>query len=474
MDDINFLRFLTIERDISNIENSMAQGLYAGISLKKAQSFVDAFVRSRKMGRVPRDLHLYIHVPFCATLCSYCHCSRIRLVSRAQVDSYQRLLKRQIKAFAGHVRDIPIASLFLGGGTPSLLPVEVLTWLFTEVYQHFSLVSGAQVNVEVNPASLTRDKVHVFGQNRVNRITVGVQSLDQGVLKLMGRPQTEQQVCDAVDMVKQLKGVALNIDLVAGLPGHSVASFMQGLKKVIAMAPDIIHINPFCHIEQSIYYRKNSHVPLIEIFRNRYHMLREAHGLLEAHAYGVKDFEAYHRRDHVKNQQQFGVIKQADSVLGLGPYAHSRFFGVGAFCAGLSCEKSLEIRYRGKVMDAHFHMAEYLIMNLPGGVKDSDFERVFEVSLKDVFGIEMDLLLQRKIIVRRKGYWIYAGPWTMEGLFEYFSQVKVLYGTGILGALQQKYHARYRPGYVYGFDRVAFMKKMQDSVFMLVLSRLGF
>ena len=172
-----------------------------------------------------KDVCLYVGIPFCPTRCAYCSfVSQSVEKSMALVPEFLQALAREIAATAEAVQraGLRIVSLYIGGGTPTTLSARQLDALCTQLEAAFDLSALREFTVEAGrPDTITADKLHVLRAHRVDRISVNPQTLDDRVLGTIGRRHTAQDIFDALRLVRETGGFAVNMDLIAGLPGDT-------------------------------------------------------------------------------------------------------------------------------------------------------------------------------------------------------------------------------------------------------------
>lgn len=174
--------------------------------------------------------YLYIHWPFCASKCSYCD-----FVSFAKHDGFERAyhdaLCNEIRHFARTCTG-PIQTIFLGGGTPSLYPLELLRDLFKTIHDCFNTSNLHEVTIETNPRDITKERLTVWRDVGINRLSMGVQVLDDQVLQILNRPQTTQCVHDAMALIpKYFENIS--IDLILGIPGVTPEVWQDTLDQAV-------------------------------------------------------------------------------------------------------------------------------------------------------------------------------------------------------------------------------------------------
>jgi Radical SAM superfamily len=187
---------------------------------------------------------LYVNIPFCARVCTYCLLSATRTPGKEAVAAYVAAVRRQIALFEPVVRPLRFGSVHVGGGTPTLLDEHQLDDLFTDLLR-LPLAEGAQIGVEAHPTTSTPGRLAVLRRHGVHRLSFGVETLTPLVLRNVNRDdQTEARVRAAVAEARRL-GFSVNIDLLAGLPGETEESWIETVKKTAALEPDSLSVNRF-------------------------------------------------------------------------------------------------------------------------------------------------------------------------------------------------------------------------------------
>src|SRR6185503_14942352 len=186
-------------------------------------------------------LGLYLHVPFCSSICSYCNFNR-GLFDAALKDRYVRALEREILTaplpFAGAHPPAGADSIFFGGGTPSLLDPPEIGRLIAACRERFELDSDAEITLETNPETATDERLAGFLDAGVNRISFGVQSFEDDELQRLGRVHSAARAREAIRMARRAGFTNLSFDLMLWLPGQSFSSWLRTVDEAVALAPD--------------------------------------------------------------------------------------------------------------------------------------------------------------------------------------------------------------------------------------------
>jgi oxygen-independent coproporphyrinogen-3 oxidase len=201
---------------------------------------------SQGMGR---DLSLYVHIPFCDTLCYYCGCNMIATRDYAKAESYLDVLFREIDQVAALTApDRKVRQLHWGGGTPTYLRPGDLRRLHAHLADRFEIAPDAELGCEMDPRELTREHVQVLRESGFNRVSLGVQDLDDRVQHAVNRVQPEALIHEVYGWLREAGFHSINFDLMIGLPHQTPSSFARTLDKVIAMGPDRFAVFNYAHV----------------------------------------------------------------------------------------------------------------------------------------------------------------------------------------------------------------------------------
>lgn len=202
---------------------------------------------------IPRDLSVYVHIPFCFSPCFYCGCTRIITRDRGNAVAYLARLYREIELSARRFdRDRLLAQLHFGGGTPNFLEPDLLLELIGSLSRHFafSCDAGREFGIELDPRYCDEDYARQIAEAGINRVSIGVQDFDPAVQQAVNRIQTVEET-HAVMRGARSGGVrSINLDLIYGLPCQTPASFARTLEQVIALRPDRIATYGYAHLPE--------------------------------------------------------------------------------------------------------------------------------------------------------------------------------------------------------------------------------
>lgn len=190
------------------------------------------------------NLGIYVHIPYCVQRCSYCDFTTFEKDQIMQPLSYTNLILNEIRqrasALDGELKNI--ATIYFGGGTPSILEPELLNQIISELFKNgFQLVEGAEITLEINPATLDKKNLEKYLNAGFNRFSVGAQSFDDGLLKLCGRRHSSQDTRDTLKLLQSF-GLNYSFDLLFGLPTQKISQLATDLDEIESHAPDHVSI----------------------------------------------------------------------------------------------------------------------------------------------------------------------------------------------------------------------------------------
>ena len=230
-------------------------------SYPTADRFVEAFgeadyvqaLEQRHSGTVGKQLplSLYVHIPFCESLCYYCACNKIITKHKERSAQYLHYLGKELDLHTRHLgRGQAVSQLHLGGGTPTFMSDDELRQLMAMLHAHFAFVPGGEYSVEVDPRTVDDKRLAVLAELGFNRLSFGVQDFDPAVQKAVHRIQPAEQVFQLVETSRRLGFESVNVDLIYGLPLQTPESFDRTLAQINALRPDRIALYAYAHLPE--------------------------------------------------------------------------------------------------------------------------------------------------------------------------------------------------------------------------------
>jgi len=202
---------------------------------------------------IPAPLSLYLHIPFCDTICYYCGCSKVITKDKSKAKNYIKLLKQEIKLQSAlFAKDRKVTQIHWGGGTPTFLSDEEIYELIEYLREHFNIAADNEVEfgIEVDPRTVDQARLKNLSNFGFNRISFGIQDFDRNVQKSVNRIQSTKQITQNIDDARALNYQSINIDLMYGLPGQTTHSFSTTLDTTIKINPDRIAIYNYAHLPE--------------------------------------------------------------------------------------------------------------------------------------------------------------------------------------------------------------------------------
>jgi oxygen-independent coproporphyrinogen-3 oxidase len=387
------------------------------ISIKQAKETWQKAANDVISGKVSSDLPgLYVHIPFCQSKCFYCNCVSVSAADNELHGSYLDCLEKEIKALAlPHAW--PIKTFCVGGGTPTILSEGNLEKMLGMMAKFFNFSQCEQAMMEASPGTISPAKIRIFKDFGIDKITLGVQTLDENLLAKMNRQQDKKMVWLAFEQLRKEKIKYINIDLMAGLPGQTINSFLATLREVLTLKPDTIHLNPFTPLFFTPFalggnkLRTKDLAARLEMIKQGFELIRQIHPW------------ALEREGLEKeNQQLFNTANFNSSVLGLGwgalSHAFSRLqYGKDNFIENYqNINQGLKkyIRTLGKggwplffgcSLSKEEEMRVYLIRAFESGgmVKKNSFQNIFQENPFDIFPREFAELEKIGVIEENNG-----------------------------------------------------------------------
>lgn len=226
-------------------------------SYPTADRFVEAFgpeayrswAARRNVGGIRRALSLYVHLPFCSTICFYCGCNKVVTRDKSKGTRYLEYLEREIALQAPLFREDPrVEQMHWGGGTPTFFDPAQLAALFARIRGSFDLAPEGDYSIEIDPRTTDAPGMAALRRMGFNRVSLGVQDFDADVQRAVNRIQSEEHTLTVMEAARTEGFRSINVDLIYGLPRQTLLSFNRTLARVVAAGPDRIAIYNYAHL----------------------------------------------------------------------------------------------------------------------------------------------------------------------------------------------------------------------------------
>lgn len=335
------------------------------------------------------ELSLYIHIPFCVRKCGYCDFLSAPADEKAR-DRYVQALLMEIERYRGtETADRKIKTLYIGGGTPSILSVDQLDCIMQKIKYTFNFCDDIEASMEMNPGTASKEKCRALYQMGINRLSIGLQSTNDMELKTLGRIHSYEDFINTYTWCREAGFQNINVDLMAALPYQIVESYTTGLRKIIRLAPE--HISAYSLIleEGTPFYQKYNSgcYPLPDEEQERL-MYRETEQILAQAGYERYEISNYAKKGYACRHNL--VYWQGGDYLGLGLGSSSYMDGVRFHNTtdlntyvnqGAYVEDREELSVQAKMEEFMF-----LGLRVMAGVSGTEFEKRFGKTMEDVYG----------------------------------------------------------------------------------------
>lgn len=393
-------------------------------------------------------MELYVHIPFCVRKCAYCDFlsgPADEETRAAYVDALLREI-RSAGAFysrkneSGKERGRRVETVFLGGGTPSILEGEDTARIFSALRECFFIAPDAEITMEANPGTVTREKAEVWKACGINRLSIGLQSADDEELKLLGRIHTYRDFLNTWETVREAGFTNVNVDLISAVPGQTAESWEQTLRRTAELGPG--HISAYSLIveEGTPFFEKYGEpesngenlsvkhgdsseeengglkiagsvcqgvwppLPDEEEERKMYdatlRILKEyGYHRYEISNYAKEGYECRHNLGYWERKEYLGLGLGASSLIG-----EHRFRNTADMNTYLSCSEKL-IREEEEILSVKDQMEEFMFLGLrkTAGVTEEAFKSAFGTAVSDVYGKQISRLKSQGLLEQREG-----------------------------------------------------------------------
>ncbi len=432
------------------ITEKIAQTDFSGYTIQYPPLFFWKTINSEKKilnawknlsSKKQKRLGLYIHLPFCKQRCSYCRYFSLELKKKKDLENYLFTLKKEIKIYQRFLRQYFVRSVYFGGGTPSLLNIRQLNDLFSHIYTNFNLSQCQQIVFEGNPDFLDFEKLKLLKKWGVNRLTIGVQSLDPKVIKAVNRYQSKNSFLKCFQAARKAKIKNINVDLMVGLPLQTINSVFQTIKIVTKLGPEMIHIHPFYPTGLSEFIQQGNQLSKTNM-KQREKMSLFSQQLIEKAGYKPIKFDADGKTEMARNIQLSDAIEYNSPFLGIGAGAVSHITNYFRYANTIDINKYLINLNKNKLpissicrLTKKDEMIYFTTACLRYGRVDKlQFKKIFNQDLDKVFKKEIEYLEKRKKI-RNKGRYLCS---EMENIGEYLVFSKYFYSQDIISRCKKQ------------------------------------
>lgn len=343
---------------------------------------------------------VYIHIPFCHSICTYCDFCKV-FYDKKIIRSYLEALADEIKK---RYNGESIKTIYIGGGTPSVLDIDELTILF-KILEIFKTDNLEEFTIEANVENVTKEKLLLFKQNGVNRLSIGVQSFTPKILNILGRNHTKKMVFDAIICAKEIGIPNINVDMMYGMSEGNIHDLKNDVAMLLKL--DVTHISfysliiephtklyidSYKEIDEDLNAKMYDYINKTLIKNNYYHY--------EISNYAKKGYEAVHNLVYWHNEEYYGFGLGASSFINRCRFDNTK--GLNNYLKG-------KYNLEGHILDDREMMENEMILGLrlTKGVNKDHFYHKYHQKIEDVFPI--DKLIVNRLLIDKNNF-LYIPP----------------------------------------------------------------
>lgn len=342
-----------------------------------------------------KDLGLYIHIPFCVKKCEYCDFLSWN-AGEEERQQYVAALLSEIESYREFAKGYRVSTIFIGGGTPSVLLPKQMEDILQKIYEIFELERRPEITIEVNPGTVDEEKLQCYKENGVNRLSMGLQSVKDEKLRLLGRIHTYQEFVESYEQARKAGFDNISIDLISSVPGQTLQEWKEELETAAAQNPEHISVYQLIIEEGTPFYEKYAEHPELlpdeetsrEIYLWTGKFLKEA---------GYEQYEISNYAKPGKESRHNLKYWERGDYLGLGLGAASmvrniRMSNTKDMRTYLErCDKPKTMREDVQFLEEPRQMEEFMFLGLrkTRGVSKKEFKRIF--------GREMDMVYEKAL-----------------------------------------------------------------------------
>ncbi len=368
-----------------------------------------------------KKLGLYLHIPFCQSKCAYCDFYSFKPGDSDFMEDYVSAMMLQMEDNSHACRHHSVDTVYFGGGTPSSLPLPQVKRLIESAKRSFKLEKDAEITFEVNPGTVNAKYLKSLRKLGINRLSIGLQSASNGELKILGRIHTVEDFGETYKWARDAGFENISLDLMYGLPGQTVESFMYSLRYATEIAPE--HISLYClKLEEGTPFFRMRDRLMLPGEDAEYEMYCEAVEYLESEGYCRYEMSNFAKegRYSAHNLKYWNC----EEYIGIGASAHSYFDAerysivrnAEAYISALEMpEAGIRFIDESRIIDRYESMNEYVMlrMRLEDGVSGDMFQRIYGEDFYTMFGQYLDEYVEGGFVLKRGNRYSF----TTKGMF---------------------------------------------------------
>lgn len=338
-----------------------------------------------------KPLEIYVHIPFCVKKCNYCDFLSMPCDEETK-DAYMEALCTEIAGKASRYADFEVVSIFIGGGTPSTVKPMHIKRLMGVIHENYKICKEAEITIEVNPGTVNQEALMTYREAGINRLSIGLQTANEAERLRLGRIHSYDDFLKAYFSAREVGFSNINVDVMSAIPGQTLESYLETLKKLVSLDPAPEHISAYSLIveEGTPFYEEEENgtldVPDEDTERRMYEMTKEVLLRYGYHRYEISNYA----KDGYECRHNKGYWERTDYVgFGIGS---ASLIGTLRFANREELDDYIETPLSREVVESKLtkeeEMSEFMFLGLrlSEGILVERFEVLFSCKLSDVFG----------------------------------------------------------------------------------------
>ncbi len=350
------------------------------------------------------ELGIYVHIPFCAGKCFYC--DFISFAGKEDlISNYIEALQKEIIKEAKEHASSKVTTIYIGGGTPSFIDSKYIVKIVSKIKENYKVDPNAEITIEINPGTVSKEKLEDYIKCGINRVSLGLQSTDNKLLKQIGRIHTYEQFLVTYELVRSVGFKNVNIDLMLALPNQTIEILEDSLNKVISLSPEHLSVYSLILEEGTKLYDlvESGETKLVDEDTER-KMYWQVKNILEKNEYGHYEISNFAKKDY-ESKHNLNCWEQKE-YLGMGVAAHS-YFNKTRYSNIETIEEYIRNINEGKntktiheIQKETDEQKEYILLGLRkiGGVSISKFKEKFIQNPIYIFRKELNKLVEEELV----------------------------------------------------------------------------
>lgn len=347
-----------------------------------------------------KEIGLYIHIPFCIKKCNYCDFVSYNKNGQ-MIDLYTEALIKEMGMYRTSLHDYKVKTIFIGGGTPSILDIKKMDEIIKHIYKNFNMQKDIEFSMESNPGTLTKEKLKYYNSVGINRLSIGLQSFNDEILKFIGRIHSKEDFIENYYSAREAGFKNINIDLMYGLPNQDLEDWESTLNQAVELQPE--HVSAYSlKIEEGTAFHKlfdegKLSLPDDEGDRAMYHLginMLNKSGIkqYEISNFSKEEYECMHNLIYWNNEEYLGLGVSAHSYLNKNRFSNSA--NINEYINSINNKKLPVVTEEKKDRKDEITETIFLGLRLNNGLDLEKFKHRFKLSIFELYGEKIDRLIE--------------------------------------------------------------------------------